>query len=86
MEQRSIHVNGHDAPYETLLAWPCMASLVGVPSTVFPIGCSSGGLPVGVQAMGAQGRDLDVIAFVQQVTEALGGWVPPPGFGLDAES
>ena len=50
-----------------------------LPSTVFPTGLASNGLPVGLQAIGGPFQDHLTIEFTRQVADVLGGFVPPPG-------
>lgn len=74
---RTIEVNGRRVPYADLLFWPGLATVSYLPSTVFPAGRSRAGLPIGLQVIGDAWHDLAIIDFVRQVTDALGGFVPP---------
>ncbi len=66
-------------PYYRLSFLPALASLSGIPATVFPTGeTTSHGLPVGLQAMGAYLEDKTTIGFCQLMEEAFGGFNPPP--------
>jgi amidase len=38
------------------------------------------GLPVGYQAIAAQGRDKTSLTFARLAEKAFGGFSPPPGF------
>ena len=51
-----------------------------LPSTVFPTGPSSAGLPIGLQAVGAEFNDYTCIDFARLLAEEIGGFVAPPGF------
>jgi fatty acid amide hydrolase 2 len=48
-----------------------------VPVTQVPMGLNSGGLPVGVQAAAAHGRDHLAVAVALELENAFGGWQPP---------
>ena len=53
------------------------------PSTVFPAGRSDAGLPVGLQAVGAEFHDHKTIAFVAALKSAeplVFGFSPPAAF------
>lgn len=59
--ERRISINGKDSAFGDALAWAGLATFPNLPSTVVPVG-ESGGLPCGMQVMGAAWRDLDCIA------------------------
>ncbi len=48
-----------------------------MPSTQVPLGLGRAGLPLGLQVVGARGRDHVTIAVALALEEAFGGWVPP---------
>ncbi|MFA9200938.1 MAG: amidase family protein [Cypionkella sp.] len=58
---RRIAINGRDSAFADALAWAGLATFPNLPSTVVPVG-ESGGLPCGMQVIGAQWSDLDCIA------------------------
>ena len=80
-EQRTITVNGEQRPYFEQLFWAGLATLSYLPSTVFPTGLTADGLPIGLQAIGAEFHDRTTIEFARLVAEEIGGFVPPPGYG-----
>lgn len=47
------------------------------PVTQVPLGLNRKGLPLGVQVVGARGRDHVTIAVAEALERTLGGWVPP---------
>jgi fatty acid amide hydrolase 2 len=49
-----------------------------LPVTQVPLGIGRHGLPLGVQVVGARGRDHVTIAAALELERTLGGWVPPP--------
>ena len=59
--ERRISINGKDSAFGDALAWAGLATFPNLPSTVVPVG-ESGGLPCGMQVIGAAWRDLDCIA------------------------
>jgi amidase len=73
-------VNGTPVAPTDQLFWAGFSGLVYLPSTVGPAGLTRSGLPVGYQAITAQGRDKTSLAFARLVEDALGGFAPPPGF------
>jgi fatty acid amide hydrolase 2 len=52
-------------------------NLMGLPATQIPMGLNRDGLPLGVQAVAARGRDHVSIAVALMLERAFGGWVPP---------
>lgn len=60
---RRLLINGKEEPYGTQVAWPGLATFPGLPATVAPIGYSDGGLPIGVQIVGASYNDHTTIEF-----------------------
>ncbi len=78
---RTLAIDGARHPYYRLSAIPSLASLAGLPVTVFPTGRRAAtGAPIGLQVMGAFLEDRTTIRFAQLVEQAFGGFVPPPGF------
>jgi amidase len=57
------------------------ASLAGLPALALPAGFGAGGLPAGVQLIGAAGSDAMLMALGQAYHEATDwpGSRPPPG-------
>jgi len=52
-------------------------NVLGFPVTQVPLGLSREGLPLGVQVVGAPGRDATTIAVAMALEKQFGGWVPP---------
>ena len=73
---RTLTVNGEQVPYLDFLKWVSLPTLVGLPSTVAPIGRTAGGLPVGIQIVGPRFEDRTTIGAASW----LGEFVPPPDF------
>jgi amidase len=53
------------------MAWPGVATFPELPATVLPVG-ESGGLPVGLQVIGARGRDRECIAAATRIGQLVG--------------
>jgi amidase len=78
--RRRIPLNGKQVAPTDQLFWAGYSGLVYLPSTVGPAGLTRAGLPVGYQAIAAQGRDKTSLAFANLAEKAFGGFTPPPGF------
>jgi len=79
-DTRTIEIDGKAVPYDDQIAWAAVATSVGLPATVAPIGQSERGLPVGVQIIGGYLDDRTTIAFAGMIEREFGGFVPPPSF------
>ena len=77
---RTLTVNGSVQPYLQQLFWAGLAMLCYLPSTVFPTGLSSAGLPIGLQAIGAEFDDHTTIEFARLMAREIGGYQPPSGY------
>jgi amidase len=78
--KRTLRVDGRERPYMEQLFWAGLASGAHLPSTAFPTGLSREGLPIGLQAIGAELRDHTGIEFARLLALELGGFQPPPGY------
>jgi len=78
--RRRIIINNKRVPATDQLFWAGYSGVVYLPSTVGPAGITPSRLPVGYQAIAAQGRDKTAIAFAKLVEKAFGGFTPPPGY------
>jgi amidase len=76
---RKLLVDGVETPYFQQLFWAGLATCSYLPSTVFPTGLGTHGLPIGLQAIGDAYADLQTIEFARLVTQEFGGFQPPPG-------
>ena len=78
---RVLTIDGASYPYYRLSAIPSLASLAGLPVTVFPTGRrAASGAPIGLQVMGAFLEDRTTIQFARLLEAQFGGFAPPPGF------
>jgi amidase len=77
---RTLDVDGAPQPYFQQVFWAGLVTVAYLPSTVFPTGVSSAGLPIGLQAVGGEYQDRTCIEFSRLMSEEFGGFVPPPGY------
>ncbi len=77
---RTTTVDNETQDYFQQIFWAGLITVAHLPSTVFPTGPSSEGLPIGLQAVGAEFHDYHTIEFARQLASEIGGFVPPPGF------
>lgn len=81
-EARSLLVDGEEQPYFQQVFWSSLATVAHLPSTVFPTGPSAAGLPIGLQAVGAEFDDYSCIDFAGRLAQATGvTCAAPPGYG-----
>jgi amidase len=67
--------------YMQLMPWMVTVTLTGCPATVAPIGQTAAGLPVGLQIMGPFWEDATSIQFATLLSDEIGGFKAPPGYG-----
>ncbi len=80
MTSRTLDINGEQRSYFEQLFWAGLATVSYLPGTVFPTGLSKGGLPIGLQAMGAEFADRTTIEFARLAAQEFGGFQAPPGY------
>jgi amidase len=80
VETRTLTVNNETQDYFKQVFWAGIITVGYLPSTVFPTGPSREGLPIGLQAVGAEFNDYQCIDFARLVAEEFGGFQPPPGY------
>jgi amidase len=80
METRTLRIKGESRPYFQQIFWAGLATLCYLPSTVFPMGLSKDGLPIGLQAISAEYNDRTTIEFARLIAQEFGGFRPPPGY------
>ena len=80
MHERTLSVDGSAQAYFEQLFWAGLVTVAYLPSTVFPTGASSDGLPIGLQAVSAEYADHTCIDFARLLADEIGGFVPPPGY------
>ena len=77
---RRLCVNGHQVEFDHMSFYPSLASLTGNPTTVFPAGLTSSGLPIGLQALGPHLEDRTPLHFARLLECETGHFSPPPGY------
>ncbi|MGI9294972.1 MAG: amidase [Pseudomonadales bacterium] len=77
MSARTITVNGEPQDYFKQVFWSGLVTAPYLPSTVFPSGLSGEGLPIGIQAVGAECNDYLTIEFSRLLGKEIGGFQPP---------
>ena len=80
MSERLLVVNNEPRPYFEQVFWAGLTGVSYLPSTVVPTGPDSQGLPVGIQIVGGEMRDLVTIEFARAVHAELGGFVPATAY------
>ena len=75
---RRLDIDGKTVDYDDQIVWAAVATSVGLPATVAPIGRSEIGLPIGVQIIGGHLDDLTTIAFAGLIERDFGGFAAPP--------
>ena len=68
---------GESLPYNVMLNWIALATVLHLPATTVPAGASASGLPVGVQLIGPPGGDARTLALAQAIDENVRGFVAP---------
>ena len=79
--RRTIEIDGKVVNYNDMIAWCAIATLIGLPATVAPIGRTAEGLPIGVQIIGGYLDDRTTIAFAGLIEREFGGFTAPPNLG-----
>jgi amidase len=77
---RTAEVNGVRRSHIELIQWAGLIGVVGLPSAVPPIGRTSAGLPVGVQAVAPYLFDRRAVHVARLLADVTGGYSVPPGF------
>ena len=80
IRERILKVDSKEQPYFQQLFWAGLVTVAYLPSTVFPTGPSLTGLPIGLQAVGAEYDDRITIDFARLLAREIGGFVPPPDY------
>jgi amidase len=77
---RTLVVDGNEVPYMMNIVYPMWAIFAGQPSTAFPAGLNSQGLPLGLQAIGPYLEDRTTLRFAQLLEREWRAFQPPPGY------
>ena len=77
--ERRLQVGGRSMPYYRLSAIPALASLAGLPVTVFPTQRRTNrGAPIGLQFTGAYLEDYTTLRCAELMEAEIGGFQAPP--------
>ena len=79
-----MQVDGKPVPYHMFHAWIALATVCHLPSVVIPVPRRPGELPCGVQIIGPEGGDMDVLAIAEALEAQMGGFQRPPETVLTA--
>lgn len=80
MGQRVVQVNGKDQDYFRQVFWAGIAINAYLPSTVFPSGLATDGLPVGLQIIGPEYGDLITIGIAKVLEKEGYAFISPPDY------
>ncbi|MFK8021256.1 MAG: amidase [Pseudomonadales bacterium] len=84
LSARTVMVDDQERSYFEQIFWSGLTTTAYLPSTVFPAGRTQAkpapGLPIGIQAVGAEYNDYLTIDFARLVAEQIGGFTIPPNF------
>jgi len=80
MSQRTVIVNGKPRDYFEQVFWAGIAINAYLPSTVFPSGLASDGLPIGLQLIGPEYGDLTTIGVAKILEKEGYGFKAPPDY------
>jgi outer membrane biosynthesis protein TonB len=81
---RPMQVDGKPTPYHMFHSWIALATICHLPSVVIPAPRGKGELPCGVQIIGPEGGDMDVLAIAEAIEAQMGGFQRPPEEALKA--
>ncbi len=76
---RVVDINGTSTNHVDAGRWLGLIGVVGLPSTVVPIGCVDG-LPVGVQVVAPYLHDFQAIRIAGEIARLRRGYQAPPGY------
>lgn len=80
MTLRRLLINGRERSYLDHFGWMGPIGALKLPATVAPAGRTAGGLPIGVQIVGAHLEDRTTLAFARLFADEFGAFENPPGF------
>lgn len=79
---RMMNVDGKPIPYHLLHGWIALATVCHLPAVVIPVPRKPGQMPCGIQIIGPEGGDDDVLAIAEALEAQMGGFQRPPEDGL----
>ncbi len=78
---RTLAVGDREVAHGELTHWCGVVGVAYLPSTVVPVGFTADGRPVGIQVVADFLRDRTALTAAARISEVLGGFRPPPGYG-----
>jgi amidase len=75
---RTMPVDGVAQPYHTFHSWIALATVCHLPAVTIPVPRPAGQMPAGVQIIGPEGGDAELLAIAEALEAELGGFSPPP--------
>lgn len=78
---RTIAVGDREVSHGELTHWCGVVGVSYLPATVVPVGRTADGRPVGIQVVADFLRDRTALSAAAHLTDVLGGFGPPPGYG-----
>jgi amidase len=79
---RKMAVDGKATPFHTFHSWIALATVCHLPAVVIPVKRKSGELPCGIQIIGPEGADMEVLAIAEALEARIGGFDSPEEAGL----
>jgi amidase len=79
--ERTLIVDSAQTAHYEHYFWVGLATVAYLPSTAFPSGVSSDGLPIGLQIIGPEYADRTTIEVARLIAQERGGFRAPPRFG-----
>lgn len=83
---RMMNVDGKPIPYHLLHGWIALATVCHLPAVVIPAPRKPGQMPCGIQIIGPEGGDDDVLTIAEALEAQMGGFQRPPEDGLKARA
>ena len=77
MSERTIMIDNQEQRFFQQIFWPGLAVNAHLPSTVFPTGLASDGMPIGLQAIGGAYEDKTTIKFAELYEQEFKAFVVP---------
>jgi amidase len=78
--ERTVVVDGAQTSHYEHYFWIGLATAAYLPSTAFPSGLSTDGLPIGLQIIGPEYGDRTTIEVARLIAQELAGFQAPPRF------
>jgi Asp-tRNA(Asn)/Glu-tRNA(Gln) amidotransferase A subunit family amidase len=73
----TLTVEGDEYDVIDLFSLSTYVNAMALPAAAVPVTRSADGLPVAVQVIGRQGREMEVLAVAKELEQAFGGWMDP---------